>query len=198
MKAWWLGISLAGLVLASACSSGPATLPQTHPLAQESEALGEPAGKKVVPAVRCWSDRGCHETGMFYAKRKRPGDFLMAHAYFRKGCQRGHALACYNLALTWAEGLGVHIDLDAARTLYAYACEQKYGDGCNNLAMLYLHGVGVEVDEARALRLFLDGCRHGSGEACVSVGLRLKKGHLMPIDEVRAADCRSSRSPCLD
>ncbi|HEY0096751.1 MAG TPA: tetratricopeptide repeat protein, partial [Archangium sp.] len=63
-----------------------------------------------------------------------------------KGCKRGDAGECFNLALAYAQGLSVPRDEARAATLYKKACDKGHLDACNNLGVAYVEGVGVKKE----------------------------------------------------
>jgi hypothetical protein len=69
---------------------------------------------------------------------------------YRAAADQGMAAAQYNLALSYAQGLGVPQDYKAAAGLYRQAAEQGLAAAQLNLGALYQNGDGVPQDYVQA------------------------------------------------
>lgn len=103
-------------------------------------------------------------------------------------CQRGHAVACYDLAALNERGRGVRRDVVRALSLYALACDLGDPAGCHRLATLLEKGDDVPEDQARARVIYRRGCDAGSSSSCSNLGVIYAKGEGVDADATLARD----------
>ncbi len=63
-------------------------------------------------------------------------DYLKAKAWYEKAAAQGHAIAQYNLGITFSNGLGVPQDYTKAREWYEKAAAQGHEMAISNLKKL--------------------------------------------------------------
>jgi len=61
-----------------------------------------------------------------YSQKK----YAEAAQYYKKSCEKKHAISCCKLADLYDIGLGVEMDEDKALFYFKKACEFGYEDGC--------------------------------------------------------------------
>jgi TPR repeat protein len=138
----------------------------------------------------------CANAGLFYlAGKEVPLDRGQAESLFRRGCDAGEAIACYDLAVSLDERHAQadeakrlfdelctrsHVascaasgdlaysrrDFERARTLWERSCASGVARSCNNLGVLYDNGQGVAKDRAAALSWFERACSAGEPLGC--------------------------------
>jgi len=91
--------------------------------------------------------------GTLYLEGNR--DDGQAVRWFQAAAARGNIKAMHNLAIAYAEGLGVDKDPAQAVTWFVRAAQQGYRDSEFDLAVLYERGLGVPQDAAAALKWYL-------------------------------------------
>jgi hypothetical protein len=84
----------------------------------------------------------------------------------RARCHAGEVVACANLGVRHATGLGTERDETTAAAYYLLACTRGHALACSNLGALYATGRGVAADPGRAIELFRHACRAGEPAAC--------------------------------
>ena len=67
-------------------------------------------------------------------------DYYKAVELYKKGCDGGNALGCYNLGVMYYYGKGVKQDYFKAKELFGKACDMKYDKGCKEYAELNKKG----------------------------------------------------------
>ena len=65
---------------------------------------------------------------------------------FKKACDGGEVLGCFNLGIMCATGNGVEKDLGKAEKLLKKACDGGETNGCRSLDIIYAKGNGAEKD----------------------------------------------------
>jgi localization factor PodJL len=84
-----------------------------------------------------------------------PGrDQREAVRWFSQAAGQGNIKAMHNLAIAYAEGLGVAADPQTAVTWFVRAAEQGYRDSQFDLAVMYERGTGVPQDAVAALKWY--------------------------------------------
>ena len=63
---------------------------------------------------------------------------------FKKACDGGEVLGCFNLGIMYATGNGVEKDLGKAVQLYKKVCDGGEMRGCRGLDIIYAKGNGAE------------------------------------------------------
>jgi TPR repeat protein len=83
-----------------------------------------------------------------------------------KGCKKGDAGECFNLALVYQQGLGGVTKNEAlAATFFQKACDKGHLDACNNLGIAYAEGQGVPRDPKLAVAFFDKSCKANDANA---------------------------------
>lgn len=132
----------------------------------------------------------CVNLGMIHARGLggAPVDHLAAAELFKKGCDGGVAIGCFDLALAYDAGRGVSIDKAHADTLYDRACDAGEARGCYNLALSYAKGEGVSADKARAAKLYQRACDGGWLDGCYNLARAYRKGDGVTASDATAAE----------
>jgi hypothetical protein len=74
-----------------------------------------------------WGDpAGCYE----YAEHVSSREPAIARTFYDRGCNGGHALSCYSLAIVYETGDGAPKNPELQRTYYQRACKAGNGYGC--------------------------------------------------------------------
>lgn len=95
--------------------------------------------------------------------------------YFKDACDKGHSLACFNLAFQLEEGDGVEVKLDQAATLYSQVCfsqSETNNKACNNLGALYLR----MKNDSQAFTAYQYSCNRNSADGCLLAGMLRRNG----------------------
>jgi hypothetical protein len=87
-----------------------------------------------------------------------------------QGCERGDAVHCNDLGVSYLHGYAVPVDALLAFRSFERACEGGSPDGCSNLGALYEGGVGVEVGLEEAARRYEQACDMGGALGCSNLG----------------------------
>jgi TPR repeat protein len=103
-----------------------------------------------------------------------------------KGCARGEAEACTDLALTYESGSGVAQDPARAVALHEKACGAGGAGSCDRLGAVYEFGWGVAVDLARAAAFYEKACGGERGLGCQRLGALRAEGRGVPKDAAGA------------
>jgi hypothetical protein len=132
----------------------------------------------------------CVNLGMIRARGLggEPVDAIAAAELFKKGCDGGVAIGCFDLALAYDAGRGVTVDKGHADTLYERACEAGEPRGCYNLALSYAKGEGVAADKARAAKLYQRACDGGWLDGCYNLARAYRKGEGVTASDATAAE----------
>lgn len=105
---------------------------------------------------------------------------------YRKGCDRGSAMACALLGYAYETGAGVRSDRERAAALYRKSCDRDYAAGCGLLGVLYADGRGVPKDLRKAATFFQKSCDGGVSRACERLGKAFAAGLGVEKDAGRA------------
>ena len=81
-------------------------------------------------------------------------DYQTAFREYKSAAEAGVAEAQFDLGVLYAQGLGVHRDLDEAARWYQMAAEQGNAEAEFALGQMYSRGWGMPRDETDALRWF--------------------------------------------
>lgn len=114
------------------------------------------------------------------------GDLGGALAYFRLGCEGGHAWGCYRLGRLYELGVGIAADTSKAAPLFQTACDGHQAKACSELGILYFKGDGVARDLSEAAQLFDLACMRGDAVGCGNLASAYLAGEGVPRDCVRA------------
>ena len=104
----------------------------------------------------------------------------------RSGSRQSHALAQFNLGVSYAAGRGVLKDEAEAARWYRLAAEQGDAKAQVNLGVIYANGWGVLKDEAEAARWYRLAAEQGDASAQFSLGFMHAAGEGVLKDSVLA------------
>lgn len=93
--------------------------------------------------------------------------------WFSMAAEQGSALAQYNLALLFENGLGTERSLADAATWYQRAAHMGHAGAQLNLGYIYEHGLGVNQSMTRAKELYMAAANSGDPVAQHNLGLML-------------------------
>ena len=97
-------------------------------------------------------------------------DYQTAMANFTEGAMLGHALAQFNLALMFHQGIGTPQDFEQAMQLYGLSAQQGITQAQFNLGLMYDRGDGVAQDYREAYYWYLQAAEAGSPDGQYAVG----------------------------
>ncbi|NOQ31604.1 MAG: sel1 repeat family protein [Helicobacteraceae bacterium] len=109
-------------------------------------------------------------TGILYDYSKAFTNILKAKKMYKKACDGGLAIGCYNLGNMYSTGDGVKQNKSTAMKLYKQACDGGYARGCFNLAHMYSNGDGVKQNNQTAAKLYKQACDGGYIKGCYNLG----------------------------
>lgn len=89
---------------------------------------------------------------------------------YKKSCENGDAIGCYNLGTLYGSGFGVKKDYLMAAKSFKKACDAQINMGCYNLGVSYERGQGVQQDYVKAKELFNKACIADEAIACYNLG----------------------------
>ena len=89
--------------------------------------------------------------GKIYYQQK---DYYKAVSYFKEGANLFDLEAIYHLAICYAKGQGVAMDVIKATNYYEMGAKANHPKCIYNLALHYQNGIGVKKDEEKATELF--------------------------------------------
>ncbi len=137
-------------------------------------------GLALMLAPPAWAD--------FQAGRDayKHGDYDTALKEFRPLAEQGSALAQYNLAGMFAEGLGVPQDFHEAFRWVRLAAERGLAIAQNNLGVMYAKGQGVAQEYQEAAKWIRLAATQGNANAQFNLGGMYYEGKGLPRDYVLA------------
>lgn len=103
-------------------------------------------------------------------------DAASALTYFKRACDGGAHVYCYDLASMIENGDGVAVDHARAAVLFGRACEAGETRACGDLGAMKVLGRGVPVDVANGEANLRKACDDRVGRACYNLGLFAKDG----------------------
>jgi TPR repeat protein len=127
--------------------------------------------------------------GTFYLQR----DQSEAVRWFRSAAEQGNLKAMHNLAIAYAQGLGVAPDPVTAVRWFTRAAEQGYRDSQFDLAVLYERGMGVPQSGVAALKWYLIAA--AQGDAPSATRAVLLRGQTDPADVQAATQAAAAFVP---
>jgi len=120
--------------------------------------------EKMVALCDGGNSLACYKVGERY--RTIELDNKKALVYFRKGCDRGHMIACNDAAnLIQDKGQQYSKYWKEAAKLFDRACKEKYDKACFNLGALKYR----EGRTKQAIKWFKLSCDLGNMQGCVNV-----------------------------
>jgi TPR repeat protein len=102
--------------------------------------------------------------------------------------QKGHPKAQYGLALRYANGDGVDLDLGKAFELFKQAADQGHAEAQCNLGSMFLRGGCVDRNLAEAVNLFRKAADQGSANARFNLSWMLERGEGVDQNLVEAVN----------
>lgn len=138
------------------------------------------AGFVLQLAVPAWAD---FNDGVAAYQR---GDYAAARNAWQPLAESGQSNAQFNLALLYANGLGVAQSPPEARRWFQAAAEQGNTQAQYNLALMLQAGDGVPRDIRAARQWYEKAARAGLAAAQNNLGLMYLNGDGMPPDQARA------------
>ncbi|TVQ96240.1 MAG: sel1 repeat family protein [Deltaproteobacteria bacterium] len=127
----------------------------------------------ALSLVAC-STAGEHETAL-------PGDAEREARHSARGCDRGDAYACHNLAVSWRDGAeGLHPDEDRALQLFLHACDEDASTACRHAARI----LDRRDQPEQARQLLRKACDLLDAFACTDLALLIAQGRGGPADPV--------------
>ena len=102
------------------------------------------------------------------------GDYAKALQEWEPLAAEGAPHAQYNVALMYAKGLGVPVDLRKAAELYEKAAAKGIVPAQYNIALMYQNGEGVPKDNAKALKWFQRAANNGDPNAATGLAAMLE------------------------
>jgi len=97
-------------------------------------------------------------------------DYQTALTNFTEGAMLGHALAQFNLALMFHQGIGTAQDFEQAMQLYGLSAQQGITQAQFNLGLMYDRGEGVAQDFREAYYWYQQAADAGSADGQYAVG----------------------------
>jgi len=97
-------------------------------------------------------------------------------------CERGDAVACNDLGVSYLRGYGLSMDLGLAIRAFERSCTNGSADGCGNLGALYESGTGVAPNSSAAASLYQQACDMGCALGCSNLGALYARGHGLERD----------------
>ena len=91
-------------------------------------------------------------------------------------CDRGDAVACNDLGVSYLRGYGLPVDLGLAVRAFERSCTNGSADGCGNLGALYESGSGVAPSSSAAASLYQQACDLGCALGCSNLGALYARG----------------------
>ena len=179
--------------LEKACRAG---VPKACTLAGNLYAIGtDHAGDPPLLHKACDTGNLAACTSLAWVYRSGTGvvrDDATSAALLAQACDRGVALACYELGSAGdgsvRAGSAVSTQSSAPSTApWKNACDGLKMWGCRRVSeMLEALGTSLVRDDARAATYYQAGCAHGDSAACHSLGTHYDTGRGVPKDEDRA------------
>ena len=102
------------------------------------------------------------------------GNYANALKEWEPLAEQGAPHAQYNVALMYAKGMGVPVDLHKAAQLYEKAAAKGIVPAQYNIALMYQNGEGVAKDPAKALQWFQRAANNGDANAATGLAAMLE------------------------
>jgi hypothetical protein len=177
--------------VAGECPAGMARVNDKCTAAEAESHLCAPGDATDCKAQCAKGESGsCVNLGMIYERglASLPVDHVAAVEYFKKGCDGGVAVGCFDLAVAYDVGRGAPVDKAHAVTLYDRSCDAGEARGCYNLALSYAKGEGITADKTRAAALYQRACDGGWLDGCYNLARVYRKGEGVGADNAKAAE----------
>lgn len=133
--------------------------------------------------------RYCNNLGISYERSEHNllQNYSRAVAAFVRACDGGFAAGCFNLGVTYLNGIGVSQDDVRAVGFFRQACDGGDAKGCSNLGVLYEIDRGVSKNYIRAITFYRRACDGEDANACNGLGAMYGDGRGVPQNDARAA-----------
>jgi len=106
---------------------------------------------------------------------------------FASACERGNAVACNDLGVSFLKGYSVAPDSERAFQLFERACDGGSADACSNLGALYERdAAGSPLRLSKAAQLYEQACDGGAGLGCSNLGALYAHGKGVERDRNKA------------
>lgn len=115
---------------------------------------------------------GCSYLGDVYSYVGENGNkeaFLLALKFYKKACNNGGGMECYNVSYMLYNGQGAEQDYKASKEYAIKACDTGFAAGCLNAGNRYVKGQGAKQDYEKALYYFKRACDGNIGKACYNL-----------------------------
>ena len=89
-----------------------------------------------------------------------------SNSYYERTCNNGNINSCYNLGVSYENGIGVEQDYEKAYSFYKKACNYNMQSACYNLGVFYYNAYEIDKDIPKAKSLFLKACKLGNDDGC--------------------------------
>lgn len=132
----------------------------------------------------------CLNLGVAFERSGDPSELTAAAERYARACAADDVevirLACFNLALLHANGLGVPRDRARAVAWFTRGCDHDDSKSCTQLALALADGAGVDADPVAAVALLERTCASRHAAACFHLGRFLRAGIGVAADPARA------------
>ncbi|KAJ1450542.1 hypothetical protein M885DRAFT_621604 [Pelagophyceae sp. CCMP2097] len=115
--------------------------------------------------------------------------FQRAFQYYERAEAQGHAIAQYNLAVYYDQGLGVKINFKTAARWYRRAAEQGLAQAQVNIGWFYSNGKGVAQSYGEAVKWYRLAAAQGYADALYRLGMCYEYGQGVSQDMDAALRC---------
>ncbi len=115
-------------------------------------------------------------------------DYNKAFSLLLPVAKEGNAFAQYNIAVMYAQGLGVEKNEAEAVKWYRKAAEQGDPDAQTNLGLMYANGRGISQDYQEAMKWYLKAAEKGNAFAQNNIGSLYFNGHGVAKDDKKAVE----------
>lgn len=130
-----------------------------------------------------------HTTAMVnYAFGMEEANPAEAFSWYQRAAGLGDALGQYNLAVSYADGMGTAIDITKAIEWYNKASDQGDAWATYNLAVLHDEGTAVPADKMEAIRLYKLAVARGHVDAMINLAITYEEGQDVPADPAAALE----------
>lgn len=122
--------------------------------------------RKILTFLFCIFMTGCVNNTQVATKDSNDNERKEMIEQFKKACNAGEPVGCYNLGIAYYSGDYVEKDYKKSAQLYHKACDSKVAFACFNLGFLYENGKGVNQDSDMATALYKKACEGGDMKGC--------------------------------
>jgi TPR repeat protein len=112
-----------------------------------------------------------------------PVDEVAAAAAFKTACDLNDHVACFFLAKSYEDGVGVNANMSVARDLHRKACDAEVWDSCTQIGFMAVIGLGGEKSVEVGLTDLRRACGAHNGKACGALSSLLYHGQNVATDK---------------